>query len=353
MGQTARVAKSVKRLRKTILSQRMGPFALIFGCSSMLLVAYSLFSRLLLRSAFPLPSAEKFQASDLEKVRNDRAQSFLLVFMGHSGSTAIMTALKQHSEMFISSLEPLDHGMSTGKALRFADFFFNQTRSKGKTGGFKIRPRHLLAAPKKWAGLMKRHNTRLVWNFRRNLMKQAIGHYPIIHFGSRQAYEGLKVESRSTEEEDRHETAVARFSVQIPLLFRLLQKRIDGEGQVVLALQSLKSIRNTSYAPPLLKVSYEDLLADERGTVAQVQEFLGLSMAEQHLPLRRKATSDNLCELLENHDEVCRRFSECSGISWMLNDGACNCSSVDSFASPDCPDLKALGGKINDSAIIS
>lgn len=295
--------------------------------------------------AFPnfwLPPSEP--ASNVARAQSDRAQNFLLVFMGHSGSTAIMTALKQHTGTFISGLEPVDHGMSTPEALEFADAFFNQTSAQEKTGGFKIRPRHLLAAPEKWARLIQKHSIRLIWNFRANVVKQAISHYPIVHFNSTEAYEGLKVDRRANGDAQ-HSPTVASFSVRIPELYRLLQKRIAGEGQVLRAMNNLNSFQD-SYIPPVLKVSYEELLLDERGTVGKVQSFLGLNMNEQHLPLRVKATNDNLCELVTNYGEVCKSFVGCSDMQWMLSSGDCNCTKYEGSAISVCPDLSALRRRV-------
>eukprot|EP00173_Palmaria_palmata_P001434 Plantae.Rhodophyta-Palmaria_palmata.ctg18.p1 GENE.Plantae.Rhodophyta-Palmaria_palmata.ctg18~~Plantae.Rhodophyta-Palmaria_palmata.ctg18.p1 ORF type:complete len:365 (-),score=23.04 Plantae.Rhodophyta-Palmaria_palmata.ctg18:489-1583(-) len=332
------------KVSSKILAKKTAVFALIFGCTSLLVIS-SVISRLCMDMAFPnfwLPSS--VPTSNVARKQSDRAHSFLLVFMGHSGSTAIMTALKQHSGTFISGLEPVDHGMATPEALEFADAFFNQTSSQGKTGGFKIRPRHLLAATEKWARLIQKHNIRLIRNFRGNIVKQAISHYPIVHFNSTEAYEGLKVDRRENDD-TRHSPTVASFSVQIPELYQLLQKRIAGEGQVLRAMSNLKSFQD-SYIPPVLKVSYEELLLDEQGTINKVQRFLGLNMNEQHLPLRVKATNDNLCELVTNYGDVCKSFVGCSDMQWMLSSGDCNCTKYERSAFSVCPDLSALQRRI-------
>lgn len=83
--------------------------------------------------------------------------------------------------------------------LSFVDDFFNSTRVDGVVGGLKLRPNHLLAQLEKWAALFKRHGTRIVWNFRGNLFKQAVGEYDLLVHAKRTRREGL-VKERPADE---------------------------------------------------------------------------------------------------------------------------------------------------------
>lgn len=101
-----------------------------------------------------------------------KAQSFVLLFMGHSGSTALISALQQHANVLIAGFEPLDHGdmaSDTPQALEYARAFFAAGKRSGRVAGFKLRPRHILQNPQAWARLFREHRTRIVWNYRANM----------------------------------------------------------------------------------------------------------------------------------------------------------------------------------------
>lgn len=249
---------------------------------------------------------------------------------GLAGSTAIISALQQHSEMYIEGYEPLDHNeiqSNTTQALAYTESFFQKAIALGKTGGFKIRPRHLLRDPHSWAALLKKYDTRIVWNYRSNTMKASIGHYPIKYEGSTLAYEGIKIEKEDAalNASDADEAPVRRLKItNMEGLAQIVRDRTKGEQEVENALRNLgKAGRNSEECT--FPVSYEALLDDARTVVSRVQQFLGIGANELHLPLRRKATHNNLCELVENHQEVCNAFFGCVALRWMLEDPACNC----------------------------
>lgn len=109
------------------------------------------------------------------------AKSWLLVFMGHSGSTAIASQLKQHSQVYFDLMEPVDHDLRNDSfgALNYTREFFARGIAAGKSPGFKIRPNHILnkAAQRHWQGLVREFETRIIWQYRENIFKQAVGEY--------------------------------------------------------------------------------------------------------------------------------------------------------------------------------
>lgn len=236
--------------------------------------------------------------------------------------------------MHIEGYEPVDHGdmaKNSTRALAYADALFLNASALGKTGGFKIRPHHILAAPASWAALLKKHDTRLVWNYRSNTFKASVGHYPIVFHGSKLAYEGIRVESRgnatgATQADESEEPPVRRLLIEdMEGLARIVRDRLKGEEVVERALQRLGH-RGWHARECTLPVSYESMLRDAAGTIGRVQQFLGMDASELHAPLRRKATHDNLCELVENHQQVCNAFFGCSRLRWMLEDPGCTCT---------------------------
>lgn len=237
--------------------------------------------------------------------------------------------------MYIEGYEPVDHGAMAGdseRALAYADAFFTKAAALGKTGGFKIRARHILVAPARWAALLDKHGTRVVWNYRSNTFKASVGHYPIVFHGSKLAYEGVRVAPRGNvtgggdEGGGEPEAPVRRLRIEdMAGLARIVRDRLKGEEAVEKALRALGK-EGRAARECTLPVSYEALLRDAGAAVGRVQQFLGLNASEAHAPLRRKATHDNLCELVENHQDVCSAFFGCSRLRWMLEDPACTCS---------------------------
>lgn len=248
-------------------------------------------------------------------------------------------------------MEPLDHKdmqFNTSRALAYADKFFTDTRRMNKTGGFKVRPFHITQAPEQWVTLIRKHGTRIIWNYRKNLLKQAIGHYPIVYMSSQAAYEGIPVPKKGDKFASNslipdQSKAISRIRIDnMTGLSQILSDRITGEARVEHALRRMgRAGRNLEECT--LPISYESILADAEASVARAQLFLGLSMTEIHSPLRTKATEDNLCELVENHAEVCNAFYGCTHLRWMLddieNDCLCNkLATADSFISRKyCP----------------
>lgn len=262
-----------------------------------------------------------------------RAPSFLLVFMGHSGSTALITSLAQHSSTDIVSLEPVDHGIyvngsssSTSLlALQYTHDLFAKGRATNKTVGFKIRPRHLQARPTDFSDLIRKADTRIIWNYRTNLFKQAVGDYAIHYKGDRSSYEGLKVDAEGNEEGKPSASRVDKFAIHdMDVLHKLLKSRVYGEDQVSRALHQI------SPDGCVLPVSYESYLRHPEATLERIHTFLGLNTAEMHPALRKKATSDSVCDVIENWREVCEAFFGCVQWRWMLDDfeNGCSCSQL-------------------------
>lgn len=263
-----------------------------------------------------------------------RAKAFLLVFMGHSGSTAIMSSLQQHTDTFVTGFEPVDHGVYITESLREASLravkytygFFRNGTMINKTAGFKIRPRNIAARPQSFKKVVSMFNARIIWSYRTNVFKQAVGTYSIKYLGDRQAYEGIKTDREgnalnSTGLENRK----TRFRVHnMDALHEILMGRVAGDMQVAAALNKI------SPDGCVLPVSYESFLSKPDVTMQRIQRFLGVNMNESHPALRAKATKDSLCDVVENWADVCEAFFGCVQWRWMLDDyeNGCTCSAL-------------------------
>lgn len=259
-----------------------------------------------------------------------RAQSFLLVFQGHSGSTALMTSLRQHSQTLIDGFEPVDHGIFAEKtenaslhALQYTKTFFTNATNMNLTAGFKIRPTHLLRRPLSFFHIVQHFHTRIVWSYRSNILKQAIGDYRIHYYNDTVSYEGIKLQ-QSSNHSSTHQRPTSIQIGNMTKLFKLMVGRVRADRNLALALHA---VRPDSC---LLPVSYESYLRSPTLTLERVQRFLGLSLDEIHPPERAKANQDSLCDLVSNWHDVCRAFFPCVEWRWMLDDyeNGCSCSNL-------------------------
>lgn len=273
---------------------------------------------------------QRLLSSMPECAQSGRASTFLMVFMGHSGTTALMTSLQQHSQVHIDGFEPVDHGIyASGSsrntsllALQRTKAYFTNGTKLGKTTGFKIRPRQLLARPTEFSALTRSFRTRIIWSYRSNMLKQALGDYTIHIHGDDTAYEGIKVDENGVAVDGKNRST--RFPVKMTELHKMVKSRVIGDRQVARALELI------SPDHCVLPVSYESYLQMPELTLERVQMFLGLDNREMHPALRAKATQDSICDLVENWDELCEAFYGCDTWRWMLDDfeNGCACSAL-------------------------
>ncbi|OSX68585.1 hypothetical protein BU14_2537s0001, partial [Porphyra umbilicalis] len=200
-----------------------------------------------------------------------------------------------------------------------------------KTGGFKIRPRHIERAPLQWQALVRAHGVRIIWQYRNNVLKQAVGSYTIEILGDRTAYEGVKIDAsaRTTAAAvsggappPPTPNRVTRFKVDPVVLYDILRNRVLGDLEVA------DAIRLLAVDDCVLPVSYEEYNEDAVLTMHRISTFLGIDAAEAHPSKRAKATSDNLCATVINFGALCAAFYPCLEFRAMLDDerNRCRCA---------------------------
>lgn len=258
------------------------------------------------------PSTHRLETYKQERphcsLGKSRAQSFLMIFMGHSGSSAIMTELKDHPEVLVNRLEPVDHrdyeGNST-KALEFTRQFFDLGIKQGKVPGFKLRPNHIRRNPAEWAALAREYNTRIIWQYRLNTLKQAVGEYSYRYYKDTSILEGLKTEE---EVATRCEVgAGCSFKINdVSFFHQLLTHIVRADHLIAQSVQHIDDGRDCVH-----ELRYEDYLYHREGAVQDLFEFLGIEQVKTQ-PARFKATNDNLCEVVENWPFLCRNFYGCN-----------------------------------------
>lgn len=257
-------------------------------------------------------------SSSVEKPNGLRAKTFVVLFMGHSGSTAFITELRAHSAFEIKKLEPVDHGEfehNTDLALRQVRHIFDSGISRGKVPGFKLRPLHIARNPEAWRALFKEYETRIIWQFRENLFKMAIGEYRHRVLNDSSVVEGLKPQEKPCADESQR----CKFEVRdMDMVHFLLNDFSKSDEMMLDAVRMMGRDDNT------MTVKYEDYLYRREETMKETFEFLGVSH-EPTTPQRIKASPDSLCDMVSNFDEVCHVFYPCQLWRTFMDDPVNNC----------------------------
>lgn len=253
-------------------------------------------------------------------------QNFLMVFMDHRASSAILSELAQHSHIFVPVPEPLDHPpyeFNSEFGLKYADEFFNNASTAGKVAGFKIRPWHILRSPSKWRALVLKHNIRVIWQYRENIFKQAVGEYTAVYSNDSSAIERI---GRSMSQGEPCRVGVGcRFTLyDMRKLHEFMLRFWENDETIRNAVHLVADFQDDTICA--LPVPYEEYAYERKLTMRKLHMFLGVP-SEDHLPFRQKAAGDNMCETILNFQEViCPAFFGCSIWRPMLRDGKNRCS---------------------------
>lgn len=253
-------------------------------------------------------------------VERKRAKSFLLVFMGHSGSSAILSELRQHPDLHVEKMELVDHQdeFNSSEAASTTRAFFERGIAMGKVPGFKIRPIHLLNEPERFRHVIRQYETRIIWQYRQNIFKASVGEYSIRYLHDKLAVEGLR---RNLSKSDRCARGIGcSFPIDnVPFLYRTMRDKVRSHHLISKAVHVVAGQEGC-----IREVPYEDYLYNRNETMKDIFSFLGVAVMPT-IPQRFKATGDNMCEVVENWDEVCRLFYGCIAWQHMLDDPLNHC----------------------------
>ena len=112
----------------------------------------------------PREPAAALRRSTASRPGNLTYYSYLMIFFGHSGSSALVEQFTNHPHVRASGYEPIDHGMGDDEAFNYtADLFKQAQADRNVVVGFKMRPRHILSQPDRWRALVREHRTRVIW----------------------------------------------------------------------------------------------------------------------------------------------------------------------------------------------
>ncbi|KAJ8904046.1 hypothetical protein NDN08_000576 [Rhodosorus marinus] len=254
------------------------------------------------------------------KMCTGKAESFILGFIGHSGSTALMSILEQHPELNIPfPYEPLL--VAVGKPQQseeIARYLFEQNRlaPEAMAEGFKVRPGNIRDGEELWQELVDDYHTRLVLNYRDNVVKSAIGLYSIRVRGDLSSQQGMRDET--SEEHCEKHPELCRFEVtQFDQFAYVLAKSY-------ITRETTKGIAKMVDWPCIMTTRYEDFVLDPDSEMSKIYDFLGV----QRMDLKakyNKALPDNPCELVSNYQELCQMFWGCEQYREHLQDPVNNC----------------------------
>lgn len=251
---------------------------------------------------------------------NEPARSFLMVFMGHSGSSAILSEVREHPNVFMNVMELVDHQniFNATAAAETTKTFFEKGLRNGKVPGFKIRPHHLLAEPKLFYDLIRQFDTRIIWQYRKNLFKASIGEYAVRFLHDNRSVEGLR--ENLTDSVRCAQSAGCSFRIDdVAFLHSIMKRKVHSHNLIADAVHSIIGSNGC-----VREIPYEDYLYNREATIRDIFRFLGLSY-HKTTPKRFKANSDNMCKLVENWQHVCKMFYSCITWQYMIDDARNDC----------------------------
>lgn len=246
-----------------------------------------------------------------------QTRRFVILFQGRSGSSFLTSVLNEHPQAGCRYEDFDTHGQNpihrkvnclsdeiivdpTPK--RTQEHLLNIFNRPLAATGFKFKfPCQYAAFPEITMSLLKRREDLFVIHLvRRNLVKRIVSMNHLRHLRK-------STQLVSSNVVDQHD--VQRFAIDIPAL---LDK---------LVLESLYSDQLAQFAERFancLRVEYEDLLENPRMTLDRITGFLGLAPFEEIEGRFRKATPDDLRDVLENYGEL---ESALAGTPWAIQNG--------------------------------
>lgn len=285
-----------------------------------------------------------------------RARSFLVICPSHSAAPAFLEEVRAHPDLRVDPSHPLDRlnnsenvQYNASAALSYTRRFFDNAIGADKIPGFAIQPRYILDDPDAWASLAKEYDTRIVWHYRRNALKQAVGiyHSPKLDDMSahqQQQQQNLLIQHREGQESV--ERSSGQWSANRQYVGRCGR---DGEGgeecrvtiddfdafqrTLTNVLRSDFSVAEAAHrivdgGDCVHELRYEDYVFHRRGTIDDLLDFLSISHIDS-TPNESFTFSrdDNLCRVVQNFNAFCAEFYGCKVWRYLFEDerNACIC----------------------------
>lgn len=227
----------------------------------------------------------------------------------------------QHPLIRVDEMELVDHQevFNSTEGLMMAEKFFENTIAGGRIPAFKIRPKHILEDPEAWRTLVNKFGTRIIWNYRKNVFKQAVGEYSNRYLNDKSSVEGL-TKNISWAERCKIGAGCHYPIDNFNFLRTTLRGIVNSQNKVYKATGHL--FRDQT--PCVREIPYEDYLYHRHSVMRDIFQFLGVPHINT-VPDRFKATDDNLCNVVENWPELCSQFYGCVLYQSMMDDERNEC----------------------------
>mmetsp|Transcript_41204 Transcript_41204/g.162581 ORF Transcript_41204/g.162581 Transcript_41204/m.162581 type:complete len:331 (-) Transcript_41204:1840-2832(-) len=245
----------------------------------------------------------------------------------------MMSQLTQHPGVVwdMNNYEPLNQfdyeELNPWGAAQWAREYFERWNNpvnnpEGKLPGFKMSSVTIVKAPEVFRQLARDFKLRILWNFREDALKRAAGRYPYYYLKDNTSIGGLNL----------GEGAASRCDMGVGCSFKIermghLHCVMIRNAKVDEYMKKAVDILTADHGC-YLELLYEDYLQYPDEQMGEIYKFLGLENLEVESK-RGKATSDNMCKVIENYEEVCAAFNECSAWKKWLNDPKNGCSCED------------------------
>jgi len=219
-------------------------------------------------------------------VFRNNVQPFVLMFEGRTGSSHLISMLDNHPRIRASG-EALVSRKEKGSAeqLRWtASALTAPLVGRNRAIGFKTKL-HDILDPEAFANLLREKQARIIYMYRANTIKAVVSHI-------RSYLLKQQIGTYNTTTENKR---LPPTGIEVKWFEKELRVREERDEALDGYLDAL--------GLPVLRVSYEELLADEGATVRKVCAFLGV--AYEKTPSRFvKNTSDDLHKVLLNFEEL-------------------------------------------------
>lgn len=200
------------------------------------------------------------------------------------------------------------------------EFFSNRSEileKEGRISGFKMSSVTVVKAPELWQQVAEDFNLRILYNYREDFFKMAVGRYPYYFLGDNSTVGGVA----PGEERCSNGESMCKFEIEsVENLHCVMTRAARVNHYMDKAVGIL-----TGGTKCFLELPYSDYLKYPNQQMFQIQDFLGIRRIEIKAR-RKKATSSNMCDVVSNYAEVCAAFNECTDWHDMLNDVENNCT---------------------------
>lgn len=210
--------------------------------------------------------------------------NFIILFQGRSGSSWIIDALGSHPRIVARGEELVGRRSAASQISWMRDFFRFSWLRRGRAAGFKTKLLDV-ADQDAFADQLRQHNCRVIELVRRNTVKQTISWIRSDHL---YAAHGRYNTRKAGEVPVVIPIDVAEFNLRLGWID-------EGQDELATFVENLHL--------PVLRLFYEDLLANPQREFLKLQQFIGVAPQELRSKMV-KITGDDISRAIGNFSEL-------------------------------------------------